>query len=224
LLSPECIKGNIKECQKFEFLSPQGKQKGQTFQNTYFAVFRTNRLPYVDGMSDTNALILIDIQNDYFEGGKSPLAGADATAKVARQVLDKAREKNELVVHIKHVSNRPGATFFLPGTPGIEFHPLLTPQASELVIEKHYPNAFHETALLDELKKRNISRLYFCGMMTHMCVDTTVRAAADYGFKCTVVGGATATKDLTFQDRTVPAEQVQTAFLAALHGLFARVV
>ena len=77
------------------------------------------------------------------------------------------------------------------------------------MVQKHHPNAFRETHLLDELRSRQISRLFFCGMMTHMCIDTTARAASDLGFKCVVVGEATATKDLTHGKITVPAAHVQ---------------
>ena len=80
---------------------------------------------------------------------------------MARQVLDKAREKQEPIFHIQHIS-RPGAPFFLPDTPGAEIHPVLAPRPGELVIHKHYPNSFRETTLLEELRKRKISRLYIC--------------------------------------------------------------
>jgi nicotinamidase-related amidase len=173
---------------------------------------------------NNQALILVDIQNDYFPGGKNPVVGADAAATVARKVLDKAREKREPIFHIRHISLRPNATFFLPNTPGIEIHPLLAPQGDELVLQKHHPNSFRETSLLDELRSRQISRLFFCGMMTHMCIDTTVRAAADLGFQCIVVADATATKDLSHGNVTVPAAHVQAAFLAALSGLFAKII
>jgi nicotinamidase-related amidase len=173
---------------------------------------------------DNQALILVDIQNDYFPGGRNPLVGAEAAARVARQVLDKAREKHETVIHIQHVSVRPDATFFLPDTSGTELYPLVAPLPHELVVQKHHPNSFRETPLLGELQSRKISRLFFCGMMTHMCIDTTVRAASDLGFTCVVVGDATASKDLTHGNVTVPAAQVQAAFLAGLSGLFAKVI
>ena len=178
-------------------------------------------------MADTHqnqALILVDIQNDYFPGGRNPVVGAEAAATVAKKVLDKAREKHEPIIHVRHTSLRPNATFFLPGTPGAGIHPLVAPLPDEIVVQKHHPNSFRETALLDELRNREISRLFFCGMMTHMCIDTTVRAAADLGFQCIVVGDATATKDLTSGSITVPAAHVQAAFLAALSGLFAKVI
>jgi len=91
-------------------------------------------------------------------------------------------------------------------------------------VQKHHPNSFRETILLDELRSRQISRLFLCGMMTHMCIDTAVRAASDLGFQCIVVGNATATKDLTYGSITVPAAHVQAAFLSALSGLFAKVI
>jgi nicotinamidase-related amidase len=184
-------------------------------------------MPYAVAVTDTPdapALILVDIQNDYFPGGRNPVVGADAATRVAKQVLDKAREKHEPIIHIQHISVRPNATFLLPSTTGIDFHPMMVPQPGEIIVQKHHPNAFRETPLLDELRSRQISRLFFCGMMTHMCIDTTVRAASDFGFKCVVVGDATATKDLTYGDVTVPAAHVQAAFLAGLSGLFAKVI
>jgi nicotinamidase-related amidase len=175
-------------------------------------------------MDDTSALILIDIQNDYFPGGRNPLVEAEAAAQVAREVLEKSREEHHTIIHVQHFSLRPNASFFLPGTPGIEIHPLVAPRPGEIVVQKHHPNSFRETGLLDELRGRNLSRLVFCGMMTHMCIDTTVRAACDLGFACTVVGDATATKDLTHGNLTVPAAHVQAAYLAGLNGLFAKVI
>jgi nicotinamidase-related amidase len=176
------------------------------------------------GTDDKQALILVDIQNDYFPAGSSPLIGADAAAKAACHMLDRAREKLEFIIHVQHVSLRPAASFFLPNTPGVEIHSSVTPWPNEVVIQKHYPNSFRETALLEVLRHRNISRLCFCGMMTHMCIDTTVRAAVDLGFKCSVVADATATKDLTYREVTATAAAVQAAYLAALDGLFAEVI
>jgi nicotinamidase-related amidase len=173
---------------------------------------------------DNQALILVDIQNDYFPNGRCPLVGSEAAATAAKKVLDKARGKHEPIIHIQHTSPRPNATFLLPNTSGAQIHPLVAPLPDEIVVQKHHANSFRETTLLDELRSRRISHLFFCGMMTHMCIDTTVRTAADLGFRCIVVGDATATKDLTYGNITVPAVHVQAAFLAALSGLFAKVI
>ena len=91
------------------------------------------------------------------------------------------------------------------------------------MIQKNFPNSFRETPLLDHLRERRIARLVIGGMMTHMCIDSTVRAAADLGFECLLAGDACATKALSFGGVTLPAESVQAAFLASLNGLFAKV-
>lgn len=171
----------------------------------------------------SRALLLIDIQNDYFPGGAMELVGSPAAAERARVLLDAFRAARLPVIHVQHVSVRPGATFFLPDTPGVEIHERVAPAAGETVIRKHYPNGFRETGLLEHLRREQISELVIGGMMTHMCVDSTTRAAADLGFKCTLAGDACATRALTLEGTTVPAESVHKAFLAALNGLFAKV-
>jgi nicotinamidase-related amidase len=74
------------------------------------------------------------------------------------------------------------------------------------------------------LQASNVTNLVIAGMMTHMCVDTTVRAAADLGFSCSLAHDACATKDLSFDGGSVVAEDVQLAYLAALDGSFATVL
>jgi nicotinamidase-related amidase len=83
------------------------------------------------------------------------------------------------------------------------------------------PNSFRETELLDYLKANDITELIICGMMTHMCIDATTRAAYDFGFKCTVIGDACATKNLELNGQIAKAKDVQIAFLSALDGTFA---
>lgn len=169
------------------------------------------------------ALLLIDIQNDYFPGGAMELVGSPAAATEAARLLRSFREQDRPIVHIQHVSSRPGATFFLPETPGVEIHESVAPRAGEAVFRKHYPNSFRETPLQDHLRQRGITELVIGGMMTQMCVDSTTRAAADLGFQCVLAGDACATRNLSFGGVTVAAENVQLAFLAALNGLFAKV-
>jgi nicotinamidase-related amidase len=172
------------------------------------------------------ALILIDIQNEYFEGGKNPLVGPDAAVQQARRLLDVFRAGGRPRVHIQHIAaTKPGAVTFQAGTPGVEIHPLLQPQlsAAEVVFQKHYPNSFRETPLLEHLRALGIERLVIAGMMTHMCVEATTRAAYDFGFECWVAQDACATKALTFEGHTIPAEHVHFAFLAALTGRYAKV-
>jgi nicotinamidase-related amidase len=169
------------------------------------------------------ALIIIDIQNDYFEGGANPLTGSCQASRHAKALLEHFRARSLPVVHVRHLSSRPDATFFIPGTRGAEIHENVAPADGEKVIEKHFPNSFRDTGLLDCLRSTGITDLVVCGMMTHMCVDATVRAAKDLGFSCTVIGDACATRPLTVDGKTVAAAEVQTAFLAALSYFYAKV-
>jgi nicotinamidase-related amidase len=162
------------------------------------------------------ALILIDIQNDYFSGGKMELEGPLEAAAQARKLLDLFRERGWPTVHIQHISTRPGATFFLPDTDGMKFHESIAPLPGETVIVKHFPNSFRETNLLEHLKGVGTQRLVLCGMMTHMCVDATTRAAADLGYPVLVAADACATRALAYGKTKIPAEHVHGAFLAAL--------
>jgi nicotinamidase-related amidase len=170
------------------------------------------------------ALILIDIQNDYFPGGKMELEGSTEAALSAGKALVHFRKAGIPRIHIQHVSLHAGATFFVPGTQGVEIHNSVKPEPDELVIQKLFPNAFRDTALLGHLKDNGIDSLIVGGMMTHMCVDASVRAAFDHGFRCTVLSDACATRNLSFQDMSVPAKFVHGAFLAALSPIYAKVL
>lgn len=171
----------------------------------------------------TTALLIVDIQNDYFPGGAMECVGAEAAGAQAARLLEAFREQRRPVIHMQHVSKRPGATFFLPGTAGVEIHARVRPAGGEPVFQKHFPNSFRETALLDHLRQAKISSLVIAGMMTHMCIDTTTRAAADLGFACSLAHDACATRALAFNAVQVPAESVHAAYLAGLNGLFAKV-
>jgi nicotinamidase-related amidase len=169
------------------------------------------------------ALLIVDIQNDYFPGGNMELVGSSEASLRARELLLQFREMKLPVVHVHHISTRPGATFFLPGTDGVRPHENVEPLPGEIVIHKNFPNSFRNTPLLDHLKKEQVEHLVIAGMMTHMCIDATTRAAFDYGFTCTLAHDACATRNLSFGDRVVAAEQVHLAFLAALGAIYAKV-
>jgi nicotinamidase-related amidase len=172
----------------------------------------------------SRALLIVDIQNDYFPGGANPLHRPEAAASAARRVLDSFRAAGEPVVHIQHVWDAPDAPFMRPGSEGVEIHPDVAPLEGERVIQKDAPNAFLRTPLERELRERGIDGLVVCGMMTSMCVDATVRAAADLGFVVTVVHDACAAPDLAFGGVEVPAPSVSAAFLGALADGYASVV
>jgi len=170
------------------------------------------------------ALLLIDIQNDYFPGGKMELEGSLEASLRAQEILAFFREKGLPVAHIQHLAARPGAAFFLPGTEGVQIHRNVEPLPGEVIFQKNFPNSFRNTPLLNHFQEKQVHRVVVCGMMTHMCVDATVRAAFDHGLEVTVIHDACATRTLTFGDQTIPAAQVHGAFLAALGFIYAKVV
>jgi len=169
------------------------------------------------------ALLLIDLQNDYFNNGAMPLENATKACENAKSILDRFREESLHVIHIQHISNRPDATFFLPHSEGVKIHKTVSPLPNEMVFKKHYPNSFRETGLLKYLTKEKIQELVICGMMTHMCVDATVRAAKDFGYTITLIGDACATKNLEYNSQLINARDVHFSFLAALSYFYSTV-
>lgn len=173
------------------------------------------------------ALLIIDVQNDYFQDGTHTLYEPEIAGGNAAKLLKNTRINNIEVVHIQHVAVNDGADFFLPNTYGAEINDYVKPIEGEKVIVKNYPNSFRDTELLEYLKEKNINELIVCGMMTDVCVDATVRAAMDLGFKTTVVGDACATENRELYGKAVEAKDIHTSFLAgftALGNLYANVV
>lgn len=174
-------------------------------------------------MSHT-ALIVVDIQNDYFPGGKWPLSGADAAADNAARVIQASRDAGHTVIFVRHEFTSADAPFFAPGSDGAQLHRKVATQGNESVVLKHFPNAFRETGLKALLDEQGIKNLVVIGSMSHMCIDATVRAAADLGYKVNVIHDACATRDLEFNGTTVPAAQVHAAFMSALGFAYAEVI
>jgi len=170
------------------------------------------------------ALILVDIQNDYFPGGKWTLSGADAAADQAAAILAAARQAGDLVVHVRHEFTSADAPFFAPGSEGARLHAKVANRTDEQVILKHFVNAFRDTELAAVLERNDIKELVVVGSMSHLCIDGITRAAADQGYKVTVIHDACASRDLEFNGLTVPAEHVHGAFMASLAFAYATVV
>jgi nicotinamidase-related amidase len=151
------------------------------------------------------ALLIIDIQDFYFPGGRSALVEPEKAAANAALLLADFRKEKQLVIHVRHNSE-----------PGGKINDLVKPLASEKVISKDGVNCFLKTSLLDYLMINKIDTLVICGMQTHMCVEAATRAASDYGFKCILIQDACATKDLTFGEKTIKAEDVHYSTLSTL--------
>lgn len=168
------------------------------------------------------ALILIDIQNIYFTEGKYQLFCPEEAAKKAAMVLHYCREHELPVIHIKHLFDQAGyqeSVNYLR-----EFHQYVAPVEDEVVIEKQYPSSFLNTNLKETLEALQVQELIIAGMMSHMCIDTTVRAAMNYGYRVTVIEDACTTKNLEYQGEVIPARTVHKAFMAALEPVFAKII
>ena len=169
-------------------------------------------------------LLLIDIQNDYFPNGKYELYQPESAANQAKNVLQIFREHGLPVFHVQHINPSPDAAFFVPNTEGVSIHKSVYPQTGEIVIEKHTPDSFYQTILKSELDKKDIRQLVVCGMMTQMCVDTTVRAAKNLGYEIILLEDACATKELEWKNISVPGPVVQAVFMASLSNKFAEIL
>ena len=106
----------------------------------------------------------------------------------------------------------------------MEIHESVRPLPGEALVRKHYPNAFRDTGLLEVLQAAGVGEVIIAGAMSHMCIDASTRAAFDYGLRCTVIHDACASRDVVFEGRTIPAEQVHGAFMAALGMRYAQVL
>lgn len=169
------------------------------------------------------ALVVIDLQNDYFSGGKWELFNIDAAAENAKRILERTRSDGDLVIHVHHEFNNDAPPFFVPGTEGAEIHSCVTPQTGGTKVLKHQVNAFHETNLKAILDENGIEQVTIIGAMSHMCIDSAARSASDFGYDVTVVEDACASRDLDFEDKTVPASDVHSAYMSALGFAFANV-
>ncbi|MCZ4279386.1 cysteine hydrolase family protein [Kiloniella laminariae] len=170
------------------------------------------------------ALILVDLQNDYFEKGNWPLQNQEQAAQKAQGLLAHCRKNGLPVIHIQHLSGKADAPFFAQGTSGAEIHNSVSPQENEPVIVKSEINGFKNTELLDLLRAQRVTKLIIAGSMSHMCIDALTRAASDYGFECVVAEDSCATRDLEFKGTTVPAELVHAAFMSALGFAYAEIL
>lgn len=169
-----------------------------------------------DGTGDpepATALLIIDIQDFYFPGGKMPLVAPEAAASNAAKVLASFRAAGKPVVHVRHDVKDGGA-----------IHASVTPIEGEKVFTKSEVSCFNGTEVLAYLQKLGIKRLVLVGMQTHMCLEAATRAAYDLGFECIVIGDACATRDLTYGGTTVKAADVHASTLATLDHTYAKVV
>ena len=170
------------------------------------------------------ALLLIDIQNDYFPGGKWTLDGIEAASDNAVAVLAAARRAGDLVVHVRHEFASDAAPFFTTGSDGAKTHEKIQPQDGEQQLLKNDVNAFKGTELKQMLDRNAVREVVICGAMSNMCIDAVTRAASDFGYGVTVIHDACAARAVQDGGVTVPASQVHAASMASLGFAYAKTV
>lgn len=170
------------------------------------------------------ALLVIDIQNDYFEGGTAELFEPIPAMENAKKLINLFHQKNEPVIYIQHINTYEGADFFLPNSDGNKIYSKIQPLSDDPVFIKHAPDSFLSDGLAEYLKENGIEELVVCGMMSHMCVDTTVRSANAKGYVVTLLEDACTTMDLEWQGQRYPAKTVHQIYMASLDGVFASVM
>jgi nicotinamidase-related amidase len=166
-----------------------------------------------DTTAEKRALIIVDVQEFYFPNGFSPLVEPEKASGKASEVLNSFRENEELIVHVKHATKKDSA-----------IHVDVSPEQGEQVVTKRFANSYRETELLDFLHQNEVTEVVICGMMTHMCVEATARASADFGFKVIVLDDACATKDIIYGNDTVPAAEVHLSTLGSIDRYYGKVM
>ena len=128
------------------------------------------------------ALIVIDVQNDYFEGGKFPLWNTAETLSRIVAAIGRANAQGMPVILVQHLSaGGAQAPMFGAGTPGAQIHAQVLAAAPQApIVSKAYADSFHETTLAATLQQLGVEELLVCGMMTQNCVThTAISRAAD---------------------------------------------
>ena len=135
------------------------------------------------------ALLIIDIQNDYFPGGKYPLWNTDNTLSNILKLVDNARQRGDLIIHVQHIANpeKGISPFFNKDTAGVDIHSEIKAAAPDApVVIKEFADSFEKTGLEDLLAAHSIERLVICGMMTQNCVTHTAISKATEKYDVTV--------------------------------------
>ena len=156
------------------------------------------------------ALLVIDVQNDYFPGGKFPLWNAEVVLQYVERAIAKASASGVPVIHVQHVANEE-APFFHEGTAGADIHPrILAAAPTAPVIVKAFADGFEKTTLEETLTRLGVTELLVCGMMTQNCVTHTAISEAAEKYAVTVLPDCCTTVS-------------EVLHLIALHALSTRV-
>lgn len=146
------------------------------------------------------ALIVIDVQNDYFPNGNFPLEGAEDALAATLAAIAQARSSGELVITIQHVAPE-HSPLMAKGTAGVALHPAIADAvAGGLIITKTEADSFLRTELGEQLRQADITTLRLVGMMTQNCVTHTALSPDASGFDIEILGNACAAPTRTLHN------------------------
>ena len=168
------------------------------------------------------ALLVIDVQNEYFTGAL-PITHPAGHLETILRVMDASAGRVPTVV-IQHYFPQPDKPFFQRGSDGWQLHPEVAKRPRDLHVEKTLPGSFTGTPLEDWLRERGIKTVAIAGYMTHMCCDTTARQAVHRGFAVEFLRDATGTLPLSNTAGQVTAEELHRSILCAQQMLLSDVV
>lgn len=169
------------------------------------------------------ALLVIDVQNEYFTGKLPVTHPAGSLEKIGR-AMDAALARGIPVIVVQHTVTAPDRPVFRKGTPEWDIHPEVAKRPHDLLIEKTLPGSFTGTNLEEWLKEKEIGTLVISGYMTQMCCDTTARQAFHLGFGVEFLSDATGTLSLANDVGSVSAEELHRAILVTQGMLFSKVM
>jgi len=169
------------------------------------------------------ALLIVDVQNDYFAAPDTITHPAESFANIQR-AMDVARAAGVPIVLIQHDGNPARMQHFLPGTPGWETPAEIVGRPHDVVFRKTLPGSFTGTGLEAWLRERGIDTVVIAGYMTQMCCDTTSRQAVHLGFQVEFLSDATGTRAFSNDAGSVTAEELHRAALVTQAARFARVL
>ncbi|WP_263144340.1 cysteine hydrolase family protein [Pseudomonas sp. RIT-PI-AD] len=174
--------------------------------------------------SPRRALIVIDVQNEYFTGDL-PIEYPEVQGSLANilRAMDAAQAAAIPVVVLQHLSAE-GSALFARGSDGAALHPEVAARPRDLLVEKQMASAFAGTGLGAWLRERQIDTLSVVGYMTHNCDDSTVRQAWHEGWAVELLHDATGAVPYTNALGQASAEEIHRVFTLVMHTGFASVL
>jgi len=171
----------------------------------------------------SRALLVIDVQNEYFTGGL-PITHPVGHLENILRVMDHASRNSIPTMVIRHHQPSPDSPIFCKGSHEWELHSDVANQPRTALIDKSLPGSFSGTPLQAQLAQLGVDTVCIAGYMTQICCDTTARQAMHLGLKVEFLSDATGTLAIENTAGSVTAQEMQKAILCAQQMFFSEVL